>query len=53
MTLLERLNRDDRFASGIGARLTEIREGYARAELTVAEPLPIATVSSRWASLTR
>ena len=37
MTLLERLNRDDRFASGIGARLTEIREGYARAELTVAE----------------
>ena len=37
MTLLERLNRDDRFATGIGARLTEIREGYARAELTVEE----------------
>lgn len=37
MTLLERLNKDDRFAASIGAQLTEIREGYARAELTVEE----------------
>ena len=37
MTLLEKLNNDDRFAKGIGAQLTEIREGYARAELTVEE----------------
>ena len=37
MTLLERLNSSDRFASGIGARLVEVREGYARAELTVEE----------------
>ena len=35
MTLLERLNTSDRFASGIGAQLVEVREGYARAELTV------------------
>ena len=34
-TLLETLNRDDRFARSIGAQLTEVREGYARAELTV------------------
>lgn len=37
MTLLEKLNNDDRFAKSIGAQLTEIREGYARAELTVEE----------------
>lgn len=37
MTLLERLNKDDHFAASIGAKLTEIREGYARAELTVDE----------------
>lgn len=37
MTLLERLNKDDRFAASIGARLIEIREGYSRAELTVEE----------------
>ena len=37
MTLLERLNNDDRFANGIGARLTEIDKGFARAELTVEE----------------
>ena len=36
-TLLERLNTSDRFASGIGAQLVEIREGYARTELTVEE----------------
>jgi len=36
-TLLNKLNTDDRFASGIGAQLTEIRTGYARAELTVSE----------------
>ncbi len=35
MTLQERLNNDDRFAKSIGARLVEVSEGYARAELTV------------------
>ena len=35
MTLLESLNKGDRFAESIGAQLTEIREGYAKAELTV------------------
>ncbi len=37
MTLLEKLNIDDRFANGIGAYITEIREGYARAEMDVEE----------------
>jgi len=37
MTLIEKLNSDDRFAKCIGAQLTEIREGYAKAELTVEE----------------
>lgn len=37
MTLLEFLNKNDRFAASIGAQLTEIREGYAKAELTVEE----------------
>jgi len=37
MTLLETLNQDDRFAHSIGAGLTEVRPGYAKAELTVAE----------------
>ena len=37
MTLLEKLNSSDRFAHSIGARLTEVGEGYARAELTVEE----------------
>lgn len=37
MTLLETLNSNDRFANSIGAQLTEIREGYARAELVVEE----------------
>lgn len=35
MTLLEKLNDGDRFARETGAKLTEIREGFARAELTV------------------
>lgn len=35
MTLLERLNTEDHFAKMIGAQLVEVREGYARAELTV------------------
>ena len=35
MTLLERLNNDDRFAKLVGAQLTEISEAYAKAELTV------------------
>lgn len=37
MTLLEKLNEGDHFANMIGAQLVEIREGYARAELTVDE----------------
>ena len=37
MTLLESLNTGDRFAASIGAQLTELREGYAKAELTVEE----------------
>lgn len=37
MTLQESLNKGDKFAHGIGARLTEVREGFARAELTVGE----------------
>lgn len=37
MTLLENLNTQDRFAASIGAQLTEIREGYAKAELTITE----------------
>ena len=37
MTLLESLNTGDRFAASIGAQLTELSEGYARAELTVEE----------------
>lgn len=37
MTLQDKLNSGDRFACSIGAQLTEIREGYAKAELTVTE----------------
>ena len=37
MTLLEKLNTTDRFAQSIGAQLTEVKEGYAKAELTVEE----------------
>ena len=37
MKLMDYLNVTDRFANGSGARLTEVREGYARAELTVEE----------------
>ena len=37
MTLLERLNTTDRFAASIGAQLTEVKEGYAKAEMTVEE----------------
>ena len=35
MTLLEKLNQADHFAEYVGAQLVEVREGYARAELTV------------------
>ena len=35
MTLKDKLNQDDKFAQVIGAQLTEVREGFARAELTV------------------
>jgi acyl-CoA thioesterase len=37
MTLKDTLNQGDRFAKSIGAQLTELREGYAKAELTVVE----------------
>lgn len=37
MTLKDTLNTTDRFAKMIGAQLTEVREGYARAELTVGD----------------
>lgn len=37
LTLLEKLNHDDRFAASIGAQLTEITPGYAKAELKVEE----------------
>ncbi len=37
MTLLEKLNATDRFAHVNGIQLTEVREGYAKAEMTVAE----------------
>ena len=37
MTLKEYLNQNDRFAAEAGIQLTEIREGFARAELTVEE----------------
>ena len=36
-SLIENLNQGDRFARGIGVQLTEIRLGYARAEVTVEE----------------
>ena len=37
MTLKDRLNNEDRFAQSIGAQLTEVRQGYACAELTIEE----------------
>lgn len=37
MTLKETLNKNDRFAAANGMQLTEVREGYARAEMTVSE----------------
>ena len=37
MTLLETLNKGDRFANNIGAQLTEVHKGYAKAELIVEE----------------
>lgn len=37
MKLIDFLNEKDRFAKSIGAQLTELREGYARAELTIEE----------------
>ena len=35
MTLLEKLNFEDRFAASIGARLTHVEEGLAKAEVIV------------------
>lgn len=35
MSLLEFLNQNDRFAALAGAQLTEMREGYAKATMTV------------------
>ena len=37
MTLKELLNTGDRFAKNNGMQLTEVREGYAKAEMTVEE----------------
>lgn len=37
MKLIDFLNTNDRFATSIGAKLTDVREGYARAELDVTE----------------
>ncbi len=37
MTLKDNLNEGDQFAKSIGAQLTEIREGYSKAELTVTQ----------------
>lgn len=37
MGLIDYLNENDRFAKSIGAKLKELREGYALAELTVEE----------------
>ena len=37
MTLKETLNTNDRFAKSIGAQLVEVREGFAKAQLTVEE----------------
>lgn len=37
MTLKDFLNEGDLFAKNAGAQLTEVREGYARAEMTVCE----------------
>jgi acyl-CoA thioesterase len=37
MTLKELLNKDDRFAAANGIQLTEVKEGYAKAEMTVEE----------------
>lgn len=35
MTLKDKLNTGDQFAAGAGAQLMEVREGYARAQLTI------------------
>ena len=37
MTLIDRLNNGDHFALTSGIQLTEVGEGYARAEMTVGE----------------
>ena len=37
MTLKEKISSGDRFARSIGVELTEVREGYARTEITVRE----------------
>jgi len=37
MTLKDLLNQNDRFALAAGIQLTEVREGYARAEMTVTQ----------------
>lgn len=34
-TLIESLNANDKFAQSIGIQLTEVREGYAKAEVSV------------------
>ncbi len=37
MTLKDRLNNEDKFAQSIGVQLTEVRQGYACAELLIEE----------------
>ena len=37
MKLIDYLNKNDRFAAEAGVQLTEVRPGYARAEMTVTE----------------
>lgn len=37
MTFIDELNNNDHFARNAGAQLVEVREGYARAEMTVTD----------------
>lgn len=37
MEIIDFLNQNDRFAAEAGVRLVEVRQGYARAEMTVTE----------------
>ena len=52
MQLIDFLNEKDRFAKSIGAQLTELREGYSRAELTVESVISMAQTCVRAVSST-